>query len=318
MTETTAEFTVPKIAVEPKSGRYESLEQAVRDGGGVVVGLEDANALVWADPAAPYDLPVALKQAATDRVEGRLEWVALPFAGIEPYVDYLDHDRVWTCARGVYARPVAEHALMLGLAGLRGLSTYARASTWSPPVGHNLVEGTVTVLGAGGITEELIRLLQGFACTVNVVRRRPEPLVGATRTVTFDQRLDVLAGADLVVLALALTPETEGVMGAAEFGAMAAHGWLVNVARGRHVDTDALLRALDEGDIGGACLDVTDPEPLPDGHRLWSHPRAIITPHVGNTPEMGVPLLAAHIRANVARFAARQPLEGVIDVEAGY
>ncbi len=143
-------------------------------------------------------------------------------------------------------------------------------------------------------------------------------MVGATRTVTFAQRLDVLAGADLVVLALALTPETEGVMGAAEFAAMAAHGWLVNVARGRHVDTDALLRALDEGDIGGACLDVTDPEPLPDGHRLWNHARAIITPHVGNTPEMGVPLLAAHIRANVARFAARQPLEGVIDVEAGY
>lgn len=317
MTDTTAESRIPRVAVEPKSGRYESLEQAVRDGGGTVVGLEDAEALVWADPSVPHDLPVALTRAGPDGT-GPVDWVALPFAGIEPYVEHLDHDRIWTCARGVYARPVAEHAFMLGLAGLRGLSTYARATTWSPPEGHNLVDGTVTVLGAGGITEELLGLLEGFNCTVNVVRRRAEPLPGATRTVTFDQRLEVLAGADLVVLALALTPETEGVMSDAEFEAMADHGWLVNVARGRHVDTEALLRALDRGGIGGACLDVTDPEPLPDGHRLWTHPRVIITPHVGNTPEMGVPLLAAHIRTNVARFAAGRPLEGVIDVSAGY
>lgn len=318
MTDMTAESRIPRVAVEPKSGRYESLEQAVRDGGGTVAGLDDAEALVWADPAAPHDLPIVLRQAEADRSGASLEWVALPFAGIEPYVEHLDHDRIWTCARGVYARPVAEHALMLGLAGLRGLSTFARATTWSPPEGHNLVDGTVTVLGAGGITEELIGLLQGFDCTINVVRRTAVPLLGATRTVTFDQRLDVLDGADLVVLALALTPETEGVMGDVEFEAMAEHGWLVNVARGRHVDTEALLRALDRGGIGGACLDVTDPEPLPDGHRLWTHPRAIITPHVGNTPEMGVPLLATHIRTNVARFAAGQPLQGVIDVVAGY
>lgn len=318
-TETTAAgSTPPKIAVEPKTGRYESLEGAVRDGGGTVVGIDDADALVWADPSAPHELPAALEQADGDRDEGRLNWVALPFAGIEPYVAYLDHERIWTCARGVYARPVAEHALMLGLAGLRGLSTYARATTWSPPEGHNLIDGTVAVLGAGGIAQELIRLLQGFGCCVNVVRRSADPLIGAIRTVTFEQRLEALAGADLVVLALALTPETERVMGDAEFEAMADHGWLVNVARGRHVDTDALLSALDQGRIGGACLDVTDPEPLPDGHRLWTHPRIIITPHVGNTPEMGVPLLAAHIRANVQRYATGQPLEGVIDVAAGY
>jgi phosphoglycerate dehydrogenase-like enzyme len=302
----------PRIAVEPKSGRYRSLEDAVVEGGGVVVAPDEADALVWADPAVPDDLPTAL-----EGLDG-IRWVALPFAGIEPYVPHLDRRRVWTCARGVYARPVAEHALMLGLAGLRGLSTYARASTWSAPEGHNLVDGRITVFGAGGITEELMGLLQGWGTEVTVVRRRADPFPGAARTLSLDQRLEAVAGADLVILALALTPETEGVIGAAELEAMADHAWLVNVARGGHVDVEALLDALEAGRIGGACLDVTDPEPLPDGHPLWSHPRVMITPHVGNTPEMGIPLLAGHIVRNVRRFGAGEDLEGVVDVDAGY
>ena len=302
----------PRIAVEPKSGRYRSLEEAVVTGGGVVVAPDEAEALVWADPAVPERLP--------DVLAGRdgIGWVALPFAGIEPYVPHLDEARTWTCARGVYARPVAEHALMLGLAGLRGLATYARATTWSAPEGHTLVDGRITVFGAGGITEELLGLLRGWGTEVTVVRRRADPMPGAARTLAMEDRREAVAGADLVILALALTPETEGVIGAAELEAMAPHAWLVNVARGGHVDTEALLAALDAGQLGGACLDVTDPEPLPDGHPLWSHPRVLITPHIGNTPEMGIPLLAAHIVDNVRRFGAGQELHGVVDVAAGY
>lgn len=302
----------PRIAVEPKSGRFESLEEAVVAGGGIVVPPEEAEGLVWADPTAPERLPEVL--AGRDGIR----WVGLPFAGIEPYVPFLDRVRTWTCARGVYARPVAEHALMLGLAGLRGLSTYARATTWSAPEGHNLVDGRITVFGAGGITEELIGLLQGWGTEVTVVRRKADPFPGAARTLAIDDRLEALAGADLVILALALTPQTAGVIGQAELAAMAPHAWLVNVARGGHVDGDALLAALDAGQLGGACLDVTDPEPLPDGHPLWSHPRVMITPHIGNTPEMGIPLLANHIVRNVRHFGADEGLEGVVDIEAGY
>ena len=208
---------------------------------------------------------------------------------------------------------------MLGLCGLRGMATFARATTWSQPEGHNLVDGKITVFGAGGITTELIGLLQGFNVEVTVVRRKADPVPGAAKTYAFEDRLEAVAGADLVVLALALTPETTGVIAAAELEAMASHAWLVNVARGGHVDVEALLAALDGGQIGGACLDVTDPdEPLPDGHPLWHHPKVMITPHVGNTPEMGVPLLAAHIERNVANFAAGVALEGVVDVNAGY
>ena len=300
------------IAVEPKSGRHESLAEAVETGGGHVVPVEQAQALVWADPERPEDLPAVLAKGAD------VTWVALPFSGIEPYIPYLDHERTWTCARAVYARPVAEHALALGLAGLRGLVTYARSSKWSDPIGRNLIDGKVVIFGAGGITTELLDLLEGFNCSITVLRRRPDPMPGATRTLSLDRRLEVLGDADLVILALALTPETEGVIGQAELTAMSSETWLVNVARGRHVDHQALVSALDDGSLAGACLDVTEPEPLPDDHPLWSRANALITPHIANTPEMGVPLLAAHVELNVARFAAGEALDGVIDVEAGY
>ncbi len=304
---------VPGIAVEPKSGRYESLERSVVAGGGRLVPIEEADALVWADPAVPHELPAMLARGPAVR------WVALPFAGIEPYVAFLDHDRIWTCARAVYARPVAEHVLAMGLAGMRGLLTYTRASTWSAPEGRNLLDGRVVIFGAGGITTELLALLRPFGVHTTVIRRQAdEPMAGADRTVALAERCSVLGDADLVVLALALTPETRGVIGREELAAMASHTWLINVARGGHVDDEALVEAVDAGRIAGACLDVTEPEPLPDGHPLWSQPRILVTPHVGNTPEMGVPLLAAHIERNVAAFVADRPLEGVIDVDAGY
>lgn len=300
------------IAVEPKSGRYQSLEEAVVAGGGRVVPPEQASGLVWADPAVPHLLPEVLLRMRT------AEWVGLPFAGIEPYVGYLDSERVWTCAKGVYARPVAEHALMLGLAGLRGLATYARARTWSAPQGVNLVDGKVTIFGGGGITRELVDLLVPFRCEITVVRRHPDPFPGASRTLDPSGRLEALRGADLVVLALALTPETAGLMDAAAFEAMESHAWLVNVARGGHVVVDDLLAAVRAERVGGAALDVTEPEPLPDGHPLWDEHRVLITPHIGNTPEMGVPLLAAHITENTRRHIAGARMEGLVDPRAGY
>ena len=104
----------------------------------------------------------------------------------------------------------------------------------------------------------------------------------------------------------------------AALAAMRPDAWLVNVARGRHVDTDALVAALTASAIGGAALDVTDPEPLPDGHPPWHLERCIITPHTADTTEMIRPLLARRIRDNVARFAAGEPLIGLVDPALGY
>lgn len=307
-----SDHEVPRVAVEPRSGRFESLCEAVVDGGGEVVPIEEAEALVWADARRPDLFPEVVAAGPG------LRWVQLPFAGIEAYVHALDDRLVWTCGKGVYAEPVAEHALALGLAGLRHVAGYARESSWGAPVGRNLLGARVVIVGGGEITRSFIDLIGPFGAHVTVVRRRPDPVAGADRTVTMAALHEVLADADLVVLALALTPETERVIGAAELDAMAPHAWLVNVARGRHVDTDALVAALAAGSIGGAALDVTDPEPLPDGHPLWRAPNCIITPHIANTPAMGIPLLAARVRENVGRFAAGEPLLGPVDLDAGY
>jgi D-3-phosphoglycerate dehydrogenase len=99
---------------------------------------------------------------------------------------------------------------------------------------------------------------------------------------------------------------------------MRSDAWIVNVARGPLIDTPALVEALQAGSIGGAALDVTDPEPLPDGHPLWSLEDALITPHVANTWAMAVPELAAMVARNVAAWCRGDELEGIVDPDLGY
>lgn len=301
----------PRIALEPP-GQRGWLADAIEAGGGVVVPAAEAEGLVWASTGGAEDL------AALVAAHPALRWIQLPWAGIEPFAAVLDPARTWTCGKGVYAEPVAEHALMLGLAGLRGLDRYARADRWEGPRGHNLLGADVVIVGGGGIAESLLRLLGPFGARTTVVRRRPEPMDGAARVVGADALHEVLPGASLVVLALPLVPGTVGIIGRRELDLMAPHAWLVNVARGGHVVTDDLVEALRTDAIGGAALDVTDPEPLPEGHPLWALPNCLVTPHVGNTPEMAVPLLSARISANVARFGAGEPLLGLVDPALGY
>ncbi|MBA3605011.1 MAG: hydroxyacid dehydrogenase [Acidimicrobiia bacterium] len=301
----------PRIALAPY-GAPEWMAEAVTDGGGHVVPLSAAEAIVWAAPRSPDKLAQAL-----DAAPG-VTWVQLPFAGIENFVHLVDHDRVWTCGKGVYAEPVAEMALALALGGMRGFGTYARARSWEAPQGTNLLGARVTILGGGGIAEALVRMLTPWDCHLTVVRRTASHIDGVDDVLEADRYADALPGADLVVVALALTPETEGIIAADELALMEDHAWLVNVARGAHVVTDDLVVALQERIIGGAGLDVTDPEPLPDDHPLWSAPNCLITPHVGNTPEMAIPLLAKRITANVRRFATDDELIGLVDADAGY
>jgi phosphoglycerate dehydrogenase-like enzyme len=301
----------PRIALAPEPGPV-WLRDAIEAGGGHVVPLAESEAIIWADAHDPDGLVAALDQAPG------AEWVQLPFAGIENFLPHLDRHHRWTCGKGVYAGPVAELALTLGLAGLRGLGAYVRATSWSAPRGHGLVGGNVTIIGGGGIAEALIELLQSFDCHITIVRRNVQHMDGVDTVVDIDRLADTLPGADLVVLALALTPETEGLIGRDELALMESHAWIVNVARGRHIVTDDLVAALRTGAIGGAGLEVTDPEPLPDGHPLWTLGNCIITPHTGTTPEMARLLLASRVEANVRRFAAGQELLGPVDLDAGY
>lgn len=301
----------PAVAVTPEVRAHSALVEAVADGGGRVVPLAEAEALVWAVPTRPDDL------AATLSANPGIRWIQLPFAGVDAFLDVLDHEHAWTSAKGAYDEPVAEMALALVLATRRHVARYAAATRWEDQYGQMLYRSRVVVLGGGAISRELVGLLAPFDCHITVVRRSDEAIEGTT-VVPMDDLDEVLDGADVVVLALALTPETSGIIDRRRLDLLHSDAVVVNVARGEHVVTGDLVAALRDGSIAGAGLDVTDPEPLPDGHPLWSEPNVVITPHVGNTEEMGVPMLARRISDNVSRYAAGEPLLGAVDADAGY
>ena len=291
---------------------HAAMADAVEAAGGIIVPMAEASALMFADPTAADVYPSLL--ATSDSIE----WIQLPYAGIEPFVHHLDHDHVWTCGKGVYAPPVAEWIMTALLTAFRDVPRYVRATSWPRQDGKNLLGAKLTILGGGGITQEFMKLIEPWGCDVTVVRRSADPFPGATRTVTTADLHSALEDADAVIVALALTPETTGLIDADALNVMRSDAWLCNVGRGAHVVTSDLVDALRADVIAGAVLDVTDPEPLPDDHPLWTFDNCVITPHVGNTPEMGLPLIADRVRANVARWIAGTPLLGTVDVAAGY
>jgi phosphoglycerate dehydrogenase-like enzyme len=302
----------PRIAIGPEREGF--AVDAVTAGGGTPADADAAaEGLVWLAPADTAGLRRALDATGA-------RWVQLSAAGVElaAAAGLFDAERTWTSAKGLYAEPVAEHALTLALASLRVLRERVTATTWGRAAGESLYDQPVTIVGGGGITASLLKLLAPFRVAATVVRRTANPVPCAARTVATGDLMSALPDAKVVFLALALTPETERIIGAVQLAAMGPGSRLINVARGRHVDTSALVAALDNGVIAGAGLDVTDPEPLPDGHPLWTQRRCIITPHTADTPEMTTGPLARRIRDNVANLAAGRPLEGLIDPAAGY
>ena len=284
------------------------VREAVEAGGATVVPVDQAEGLVWNDPFDVAKLQRTLEQGP------RIRWVQLPWAGVEDYAraGVFSNGMVWTSGKGVYAEPVAEHALMLALTLMRDIPTRVTATTWGEQSGRSLYDASVTILGGGGIATSLLQLLEPFRTTTTVIRRS-----GPTTLADLDQALN---RADVVVLALSLTPETEHVIDARRLQQMQPHAVLVNVARGRHVVTDDLTEALIDNTIHGAGLDVTDPEPLPASHPLWTAPNCIITPHTADTADLIRPLLSRRIRENVERFAADldQDLIGPVDPDLGY
>lgn len=303
----------PRVAVYGTQNQF--LFDAIAEGGGQLVSLEKSpEALVLDHQNDAAGLAQVLERTPSIR------WVQLPTAGIEAYKGALAaHPELqWTSAKGAYAEPVAEHALALTLAILRGLKERGAARSWGPSYGTSLFGLNAVVVGAGGVGLEIVRLLNGFRMNVDVVRRTDAPAAGARNTVPAAELDSLLPHADVVVVAAALTPGTRAMFGEKQWGLMKPGAAFVNIARGGLVDTDALVQALREGRILGAGLDVTDPEPLPDGHPLWDEPRALITPHVADTLEMIQPLLAARFVSNLRRFGAGEELEGGVDAEAGY
>jgi len=287
------------------------LEEAVRRGGGSNVPLDRANAIVCTG-----DDVELLRRS----VSSAIRWVQLGAAGIEMWFDagVMTPDVVWTAAKGVYARPIAEHVLALILAAARDLPARSRARAWGTAGGRLVTGTTVGIVGSGGAGTELIGLLSPFGVRTLALTRSAGVVPGADRSLGPAELPLLLAESDFVVLTAALTRETQLLISADTLSLMRRDAWLINVSRGGLVDTDALVEALEAGTIGGAALDATDPEPLPDDHVLWTLPNVVITPHVASTPAMGAPFLALRVEENVRRFVGGEQLLGVVDLSIGY
>jgi len=216
-------------------------------------------------------------------------------------------------AAGVHDVPVAEWTVAVILAMAKRLPDLVdaqREGVWRKRDGEDLEDAEVLIVGHGSIGRALQRRLEPFGVRVRGIVRRPRAGLA-----TMDELPALLPEADVVVILLPLTDETRGLVDAGFLARMRPGALLVNAARGAIVDTDALLAALEAGRVR-AALDVTEPEPLPDGHPLFSAPNLLLTPHVaGDVPRFPERAIA-FARDQVRRYVAGEPLENV--VEDGY
>jgi phosphoglycerate dehydrogenase-like enzyme len=255
-----------------------------------------------------------------------LRWIHSISAGVDRVVTPLTRERGLqvTNARGVFSPPIAEYVVLMCLAIARRLPQLfdlQRERTWQPLRGEELSGLTVGIVGYGSIGAEVARLLEPFGTRIVATRRRPELGSGGRANVEvwgIDRLHDLLRGADIVLIAAPLTDETAGLIGPSELQEMPGHAWLINIARGRLVDETALRRALANGWIGGAVLDVFDEEPLPADSPLYDTPNLVITPHTSWSSDKVVERSIDLFVANLERYLAGQPLENQVDLEAGY
>ena len=256
-------------------------------------------------PRGGGELPDEVAQALPE-----LRLVQLMSAGAEKFVGRLPERVVLCNARGAHTPSTAEWAVAAALAAQRGLPQFTReqdAGRWTPRTEHSLVGSRVLVVGAGDIGATIGRMLSGFDVELTFVARTARDGVHAMTELP-----ELLPHADVVVLIVPVTPETTGMVDAAFLAAMPDDALLVNAARGVVVDTDALLAELTAGRLR-AALDVTEPEPLPEGHPLWSAPNLLLTPHIaGTVPETNARATAA-VTDQLSRVLAGEPLQNVVD-----
>ena len=298
--------TLARIAAGYRIVRVENVPEAQR---------EIADARIWlGNPFFLQSLPFA----------SDLQWMQSNSAGADLILGERlarEHPFVLTLARGVYDEEMGDHALALLYALLRDLPGALRDAAerrWQRRSLPHLAGKTAFVFGWGGVGQAIARRLLAARAKVVAIRRSPsagsaEPGVELVDLATGIKRLP---DADVAVLALPLNPETRGCFGRAAFSALRDGAFVINVARGALVDEAALAEHIDR--LGGVGLDVFIEEPLPAGHFLWSHPRAIVTPHVARSPDAGSPPWLPLFEANLARFVAGEPLLHAADKERGY
>jgi phosphoglycerate dehydrogenase-like enzyme len=262
-------------------------------------------------------------------VADRLGWLQAPMAAPPPgffFEELTAHPVTVTNFRGIYNDHVATHAVALVLALARNIPVYIRQQAdgdWDRHLADSdvlhLQNSTAVVVGVGAIGAEISRMLATFGVTVHGVDPQlASAPCGVAAMHTPDELDALLPGADIVLLTLPHTPESEGLMDARRISLMQPHSMLVNIGRGPTVSLDAVNDALERGALGAVALDVFEVEPLPSEHPLWRQPRALLTPHVAvvgpyiDDRRLGV------LKRNAKAFVTGGPLENIVNKELWY
>jgi phosphoglycerate dehydrogenase-like enzyme len=238
-----------------------------------------------------------------------LKVIQSPNAGVDDVLKIRPEGVTLCNAAGVHDASTAELAVGLAIASRRGFAPFAiqqQAQHWQHERMPSLSDSKIAIIGFGNIGKTIMKMLSGFEVTVT-----PFSKSGRDGSLTFDHFDRLLPTFDVIILIVPLTDQTRHLMNAERLAAMKDGAALINVARGAVVDTEALIRELNSGRIT-AGLDVTDPEPLPDGHPLWSARNVIITPHVGGDSEAFTPRGRKLVEEQLARFAADEPLLHIV------
>lgn len=294
----------------------------------LVLGLSRDEALARAGEAHGIDARYASSEFF--RAAPNLRWVQSMSAGVDRYVAIeelaRDDDIVLTNMKTAHGPTIADHCFAMLLSLTRDLESCAQArrdKAWrregSGKETVSLDGKTLLVCGLGGIGTQVAKRGKGFGMHVLGTVRTLRPAPDFVDELHPGDDLDeLLPRADVVAICLPLTDETGGLFNAGALARMKPGSILINVGRGKIVDSDALLAALKGGHLAGACLDVTDPEPLPSEHPLWDAPNLVLTPHVSGRAETTTERRTILLRENLRRFAAGEPLVNVVDKQAGY
>jgi len=249
-----------------------------------------------------------------------VRWVHAYGTGVNAFPFHALGNRPLTCSRGASAIPIAEWVLAVMLAAEKRLPETWVAQPpkhWSIAALGGLQDRTLGLVGLGGIAQAVAVRALAFGMRVRALRRSaaPSPLSGVE---VVRSLAELVATADHLVLAAPATSETRSLIDDATLARVKPGLHLVNVARGELVDQDALRRALDDGRVGLASLDVMHPEPLPAEHWLYTHPRVRLSPHVSWSMPQAFDLLIEPFLENLRRYLDGEPLRHIVDVRLGY
>ncbi len=255
----------------------------------------------------------------------RLRWLHVAGAGVDSDLvpSVVEGDVIVTRTRGNHPRPMSEWVMMQILAVTKRLPEFMRAQTaseWRPlDVPYTISGRTLGIIGYGEIGQALAVRARAFGMRVVGLRRHPRPAAELDACYGPAQLDTLLAESDYVALLTPLTPETRGLIGAAQLAAMKPTAWLINLARGEVTDEAALLRALQDGTLAGAALDVFTEEPLPATSPFWRLPNVLLTPHNAGVKDPAVAAMAVdQFLENLGRYARGEPPRNQVDKRAGY